>query len=608
MSDWAYQARLWQPLRIDSKWRASRRRSHDADLRDARMWFVLPRQLASAVEEADVAIELLSTVSLVILDEYDSFSKAILYDEPHASLSFKEDMIALRNALQHHQRSYLFMSATPPKSGGTSRRGDNLNIQTIWEKHYAPKFVQIPRTMYWSYIPVARVIPFGVEDPIVYTRDRWIKTEIGKRLTIVRDEVLAKTGQFIDFPYLIHRMDAILRFKKIALPNKVRVSLSDESLRACQEFKTLKHYRLRVFEDLSDDESEDEYEVVPFSEIPDHLSFSAASKLDALGKLLKSELQSGHSVVVFIRFIKTIIGLAAELQVMGIESGYVFGDQDPLVRESTLREFRSGSIRVLLASRELFGRGFDLPEADTAIFYSPKDNVRTTWQEFLRIRSTHATKQKRVFVLFYLWTAESSKMQRLLYAMWQHGANNLSEDDIPQYDWEFSEEIRPEGIEPDGFSYFDFAADEGAAFWEGTEDKQQQQSFYEFGDNRAGHEVGQGPPSEAVDKSGAAKKFCVALAKAVGMAKLARVPDPLPYLSKLAKASNMIRLYTNEAVSLLLRRLRDAITSDEWMSASNLKSQKRILLMKVHPDHNRNISSEAQFLYNTITAWLIQLL
>jgi hypothetical protein len=605
MSNWAYQARLWEPLKIDSKWRSNRQRSHDADLLASRVWFSLPRQLAHALQSADVPRELLGAVSLVILDEYDSFSKAILYDEPHPSLSFKEDMITLRTILDNQQCWYVFMSATPP-GREAYRVVDSRRLETVWEKHYSPKFVHIPKSSYSKYIPVARVIPLGVEDAAIYVRDRWIRQEIGKRLRIIQEEIYTKSKQYISTRDLIYRIDSILRFKHVVLPNRIRVLLEGGSIRACQEVKSLKYYRLRLFEDLSGSEPPEHN---PFGSIFDDQSqFVAGSKLDALAAVLKTELQDRHQVVVFIRFVETIKSVSGELHAKGIDNGYVFGDLDHSIRESVLGEFRSGILKVLLASRELFGRGFDLPQADTAIFYSPKDNVRTIWQEFLRIRSTSSTHWKRVYVLFYLWTAESSKMKRLLHAMWQHGAERVRRDEPYRYDWEFGEEPRAESVEPDGFTYFDFAADEGTDFWNATEDKQEQQSFYEFGDDRAGHETWASRPEGAVDQSGAVKKFCDALVKSVRMAKLARVPDPLPYLSKLAKTSNVSRHYTEEAIGLLLRRLRDAIVSDEWMSASNVKSRKRVLLMKVHPDHNRNISSEAQVLYNAITMWLIQLL
>ncbi|MBV8278261.1 MAG: DEAD/DEAH box helicase family protein [Verrucomicrobia bacterium] len=37
MSNWAYQARLWEPLKVDAKWRSRRSFSHDSDLQNARV-------------------------------------------------------------------------------------------------------------------------------------------------------------------------------------------------------------------------------------------------------------------------------------------------------------------------------------------------------------------------------------------------------------------------------------------------------------------------------------------------------------------------------------------------------------------------------------------
>ncbi len=63
-------------------------------------------------------------------------------------------------------------------------------------------------------------------------------------------------------------------------------------------------------------------------------------------------------------------------------------------------------------TRQLFGRGFDLPEADSAIFFSPKMDERTMWQEALRIRS-RVSQTKDVFICYFAWTTESAKWAAL---------------------------------------------------------------------------------------------------------------------------------------------------------------------------------------------------
>ena len=47
---------------------------------------------------------------------------------------------------------------------------------------------------------------------------------------------------------------------------------------------------------------------------------------------------------------------------------------------------------VLILTRNTGRRGLDLPSGDYAIFYSPKDDEFTMWQELSRIRSTLSAK------------------------------------------------------------------------------------------------------------------------------------------------------------------------------------------------------------------------
>ena len=61
-----------------------------------------------------------------------------------------------------------------------------------------------------------------------------------------------------------------------------------------------------------------------------------------------------------------------------------------------------------MVTRRLGGRGFDLPKARYAIFYSPKEDAEVMWQETLRIRSLKRS-PKTAYVLYYANTAEENK-------------------------------------------------------------------------------------------------------------------------------------------------------------------------------------------------------
>jgi superfamily II DNA or RNA helicase len=610
MSDWAYQARLWEPLKIETNWRRQRRRVHEADLNDSRVWFALPRQLVNAIERDDISRNFLESVSLVIVDEYDFFSKSILGDEPQQTLAFKDDMLALQQVLQSRERSFLFMSATPPKYD-VSEESDNQEESTIWEKLYSPKLINIPR----EYIPLARVTPIGIEDARVFLEDCKIRAEIGKKANIVLTEVLSRAGQKITIPYLIPRIDAILRSKQIVLPDGRHLTLGAESIKACREVKNLKFYRLCIFEDLSRS-SLDYSEDVDFpSDWSNHLSFSSAAKVEALASLLKYELHESHRIVVFIRYVNTVIGVAQALTKLGIENKYVFGDQGSQERETVLRSFKSGEISVLIASRELFGRGFDLPEADVAIFYSPKDNVRTIWQEFLRIRGTTGN-PKHIYLMFYLWTAEMNKMERLLHSMWQRGCNQAGEGQWWDYFWDYTEESREGESEPSDFVYFDFSSQEGATFsgsisYTSTEyayqnfnnENRGQKARYKQTGNRTNYSKTSSP-----DGLPPTERFSMVIADAISAPIIPWNSNIRPWLTSTAQSCGLIKQYTSQLVDDLLTSLIDAIENPSWADAKTFKSRKRILLIHVHPDHHQGLTDDARSLFNDITACFIKLL
>jgi superfamily II DNA or RNA helicase len=619
-SNWAFQGRLWNPLKVDTEWRNNKQISHDTEATEATVWFALPSQLERGLERGDIRNDLINSISLIVVDEFDSFSKVILSEEgEERTLAFKEQMLSLGRALGERERRFVFMSATPPPRPERKKR----EARNIWDRKYAPTYIDIPKDRYQRFIPVATVIPVGISDAKVYAEDRWIRREIAQRLVAVQEGIVSVTGVTISPTLLFDRIEEIIRYKSIKIGKAKPIKLRLETIQACYEFKLLKHYRLNVFEDLSSNLSTNVRMPEEATRLAENIRFLGGMKINALASRIEEELLERRRVVVFIRFVETIIGIASVLRQRGINLEFVFGEQEPVNRQAVLNEFKAGRIRVLIASRELFGRGFDLPEADTAIFYSPKDNVRTIWQEFLRIRSTHHN-SKRIYVFFYLWTAESAKMERLLRQMWMHGANR-KKTRKHQYVWEFSEDARSEDAGFSSMWYFDWDAQEAAAFQdEEYAAKPRNTNEQQSAEPNVGDEQGQwyssygdgqesGAEREQHYRSGmeapttrfeAAEKFCKGIVD--GLCRSAQ--DTLhESLTKIAKESKLVNFYVMDAVTQLLSALGELVDSSRWTKASGIKARIGMLIRISHPDHNSKARSDAMTLYNDLTACLIEL-
>jgi superfamily II DNA or RNA helicase len=91
------------------------------------------------------------------------------------------------------------------------------------------------------------------------------------------------------------------------------------------------------------------------------------------------------------------------------------------IRFDQLRQFDALTNGVLIITRTTGKRGLDIPFADYAILYSPKEDEYVMWQELSRIRGT-LNSSKDSYILFYESTAEEEKLFRLREDM-DHSAN-----------------------------------------------------------------------------------------------------------------------------------------------------------------------------------------
>jgi superfamily II DNA or RNA helicase len=111
---WAKGGGLCRPLEISSRWLDDKGVWHQMNVSNSDFWFALPEVFCNAVDTAYISMEQLDLISLVILDEYDAFSIAVLRAEGER-LRFSKDCQRLLNLLEKRERRYLLMSATPAR-------------------------------------------------------------------------------------------------------------------------------------------------------------------------------------------------------------------------------------------------------------------------------------------------------------------------------------------------------------------------------------------------------------------------------------------------------------------------------------------------------------
>jgi ERCC4-related helicase len=111
---WAEGSGLCKAIEFTSDWIRKKGIWHQKKVEQSNFLFALPELFFNAVQSAHVPFEILESVGLVIFDEYDAFSIGILRAEGY-KLRFTKDCARLIELLEHKERRYLLMSATPAR-------------------------------------------------------------------------------------------------------------------------------------------------------------------------------------------------------------------------------------------------------------------------------------------------------------------------------------------------------------------------------------------------------------------------------------------------------------------------------------------------------------
>ncbi|GAA0133303.1 DEAD/DEAH box helicase [Paenibacillus sp. YSY-4.3] len=91
-------------------------------------------------------------------------------------------------------------------------------------------------------------------------------------------------------------------------------------------------------------------------------------KIDMLRRIIRHYDPS--RTIVFINHTDNIAEVEAKMNFVGLSAGALYGDADKTVRAATLRRFREGKIRVLVAS-DIAARGLDIEELELVVNLDP---------------------------------------------------------------------------------------------------------------------------------------------------------------------------------------------------------------------------------------------
>jgi len=135
---------------------------------------------------------------------------------------------------------------------------------------------------------------------------------------------------------------------------------------------------------------------------------AGSAKLDWLKAHVPELLEEGRHILIFSQFTSMLALISEALNAEGIK--YVTLTGDTRDRETPIREFQSGEVRVFLLSLKAGGVGLNLTAADTVIHYDPWWNPAVEAQATARAHRIGQVKPVFVTRLVAQGTLEESMM------------------------------------------------------------------------------------------------------------------------------------------------------------------------------------------------------
>lgn len=367
-----------------------------------------------------IADDLIGSFDLVIVDEFDQFVVVDEMDRESAA-RYAELWERLVRELSQTAR-YLIKSATLGLASQTPKRRALTKAQrrsALIGRLLNPVAISVPEEDYAPVIPFKPIQTLPVHGPNVAVLLDAVDVSKGKAHLRLEETI----GP-VDYRDVERRAPQLCEG---ALNRSVQLRSGAGAMRAVlitgpvrQAFCGITKLMMmpqHILEDLTKGLGADfgnckiknaRNEVVFLQDVPslrddredDHFHFLHGRKTDALLAILARRARAKERGVVFLRTITLMEGLKPILAAARLPLFELTGEKTDAERKLAIDRFRRSTNGVLLMTRTTGGRGLDLPFANYAVFYSPKSDPITMWQEMSRIRSTVST-PKDIYVLCY---------------------------------------------------------------------------------------------------------------------------------------------------------------------------------------------------------------
>jgi hypothetical protein len=370
-----------------------------------------PRRLGGLFYRSLLPFQKLADFGLVIFDGYqeilDPFGRSGLLDN-HADM--------LLSALTAWERPMIFFC--------TRFYGNRF-----WDARTNPQKLEVQTKQLQAYLPHVIIKLMGVYDPDIARRDQVLTKHLATNFAIVKQFVAfhSNNQHAVKFRQVVSQMRSIASGEKdkfiLYFRKKSPLILPvDAPLRlAFQRLVQVIDLRLLLFEDLLLDQAPGET-LIEFNQVvaTGGRPRTYGSRINMNGKvrMIKEVVaeKGKKRGLIFCRNLEVCERLAGTFVSMGRNVSLIHRDIPPEEQEERVKNFKRFKGSLLMMTRTISAGGFAVPEAEYAIFYSPKHKEQVMWDEISRVQSTWKD-PKEIYLLYYKGTGEEGKLNRLVWNM-----------------------------------------------------------------------------------------------------------------------------------------------------------------------------------------------
>ncbi len=232
--------------------------------------------------------------------------------------------------------------------------------------------VDVPVELYRDFIPQANVVPLVVDSNETLDRDLRISREIFHEAQRFVDE-LKGGGRSVSVSLLMGQLLRVLASWRMSGQKHSCILKGEDGKRreikvtpkmslALATIQQALSRRLLLFEEMLPASSQKIAWTETTSDYVHDRSehrFKAGNKAAFAVSIAESLVRKHKRVALFVRYQLAAEGLCAQLRDRGIASDFLHSGNR--ASSNALKEFREHRLSVLVVTRQLFGRGFDLP-------------------------------------------------------------------------------------------------------------------------------------------------------------------------------------------------------------------------------------------------------